>query len=172
MMPSSIENERSFLVAETPSLEGVVSKEIAQHYISVGEETLRLRRSGGTFEMTKKRLLSPDDKSRREELNLPLTRDEYSLFLPLAVAGLDKTRYLIPLDDGLTAELDVFHGPLEGLLKVEVEFPNDTARTAFRPPEWFGREVSSESWSLNANLAGKTWEDVQPFTLPPFPRTP
>ena len=35
-----------------------------------------------------------------------------------------KTRYRIPLDCGLTAELDIFHGPHRGLLLVEVEFPD------------------------------------------------
>ena len=44
-----------------------------------------------------------------------------------------KTRHLIPLDDGLTAELDVYAGALEGLLTAEIEFPSLEASEAFAP---------------------------------------
>src|SRR5688572_5199500 len=101
-----IENERSFLVAKMPKLDGVVRKEISQHYLSDGEESLRLRKAGGTYELTKKRTVDPDDLSRKEELTIPLEREEYHLLAPLAKRGLEKTRYYLRLADGLTAELD------------------------------------------------------------------
>jgi len=159
--PSTMENERSFLIRTMPPLAGIVSKKIAQHYITVGMEPLRLRRTGGAFELTKKRLPDPADPTRREELTIPLTRDEYFLLLPLATRGLEKTRWLLPLPSGLTAELDVFEGPLAGLVKVEVEFPDDESRTGFVAPDWFGPDISEEPWQLNANLAGKTWEEIR-----------
>lgn len=45
----------------------------------------------------------------REEYNLPLTKEAYEHLL-LKIDGLliAKTRYLIPLNDHLTAELDIF----------------------------------------------------------------
>lgn len=156
-----IENERSFLVAKMPKLDGVIRKEISQHYLSDGEEPLRIRKAGGTYELTKKLTIDPNDLSRKEELTLPLNREEYYLLLPLAVRGLEKTRYYLRLQDGLTAELDVFSGPLKGLAMVEVEFPNEAARSAFVPPDWFGRDVSQEEWSSNASLAGKTFRQLK-----------
>ena len=72
-----------------------------------------------------------------------------------------KTRYRIDLKkimqsdayEGLTAELDVFHGRHEGLLLVEVEFPNTEAANTFVPPDWFGEDVSSEACYRNSFLA-------------------
>lgn len=158
-----VENELSFLVKKMPALVGKPHKEIEQHYLSDGAEPLRLRRAGGTFELTKKLTLDGGDLSRKEEITVPLERDEYFMLLPLAKRGLTKTRYYVRLEDGNTAELDVFKGPLEGLVMVEVEFESDERRAAFVPPAWFGRDVSQEAWSSNANLAGKTWYDVRPL---------
>lgn len=158
-----VENELSFLVAKMPKIIGVPHKEIEQHYLSDGAEPLRLRRAGGTFELTKKLPLDADDLSRKEEITIPLERDEYFMLLPLARRSLAKTRFYIPLPGGHTAELDVFRGPLEGLVMVEVEFRDDAARAAFVPPAWFGRDVSQDAWSSNAALAGKTWFDVRPM---------
>lgn len=155
-----IENERSFLVAKMPKLDGVVRKEISQHYLSEGEEALRLRKAGGTYELTKKRTLDPEDLSRKEELTIPLEREEYYDLLPLAKRGLEKTRYYLRLPEGLTAEIDVFGGALKGLAMVEVEFPDEKARAKFAPPDWFGRDVSQEEWSSNAFLAGKTFRQI------------
>ena len=155
-----LENERSFLVAKMPKLDGVVRKEISQHYLSDGEESLRLRKAGGTYELTKKLTVDPGDLSRKEELTIPLDRDEYHLLAPLAKRGLEKTRYYLRLPDGLTAELDVFAGPLKGLAMVEVEFPNEKIRASFVPPDWFGRDISQEAWSSNASLAGKTFRQI------------
>ena len=90
-----------------------------------------------------------------------LNADEYARLRPLAERTLTKTRSYLPLPGGLRAELDVFHGPLEGLAMVEVEFPDEAARAAFVPPPWFGRDVSQESWSANSWLAGKSLADVK-----------
>jgi adenylate cyclase len=156
-----IENEVSYLVREMPDLSSVPFKDIEQHYLSKGPQPLRLRRAEGAAELTKKLRLDPDDLSRRDEINVPLTDEEYAMLRPLATRGLEKRRYKVPLADGLIAELDVFKGSLEGLVKVEVEFPDDAARAAFRPPAWFGRDVSQEKWSSNSWLAGKTYADVK-----------
>lgn len=155
-----IENELSFLVREMPPLEGIPAKEIEQHYLSDSPTPLRLRRAGGTFELTKKIPQDPNDMSRFEEITVPLDRAEFALLSRHSVRSLQKTRYYFRLDDGLTAELDVFRGPLEGLAMVEVEFPDDDARARFTPPEWFGRDVSQEAWSANASLAGKNFTDI------------
>ena len=158
-----LENERSFLITVMPDVSGAPMKEIAQHYLSDTKEPLRLRAANGKFELTKKLTIDPTDRSRREEINVPLTEDEYRRLLPLAVRGLTKCRYHFPLPGGLTAELDVFLGALEGFTKVEVEFPDDATRAAFQPPNWFGRDITQEFWSGNSWLAGKTFADVQRY---------
>ena len=64
-----------------------------------------------------------------------------------------KTRYLVPLDNGLTAEVDDYEGALAGLLTAEVEFVDEAAAFAFDPPSWLGREVTNDARYANRTLA-------------------
>ena len=158
-----IESELSFLIKELPELSRLEHKNIEQHYLSDGPEPLRTRRIGGRFELTKKLDITPGDLSRKEELNIPLTEEEFMDVCRLSRRSLTKTRYYLPLPGGLTAEVDVFRGPLEGLAMVEVEFADEAARNAFVPPAWFGRDVTQENWSANSFLAGRSIDDIRKF---------
>ena len=66
---------------------------------------------------------------------------------------LTKTRYLIPIDDGLTAELDIFEGRFAGLILVEVEFDSVEQAESFTPPAWFGKEVTYDKRYHNSYLS-------------------
>ena len=90
----------------------------------------------------------------REEYNLPLTEDAY-LHLREKADGIRirKTRYKIPLPQGLTIELDIFHDAHEGLLLAEVEFPDEETAQTFTPPDWFGEDVTGDSRYHNSTLA-------------------
>ena len=92
----------------------------------------------------------------REEYNLPLTKGSYE-HLRSKIDGIliSKTRYLIPLNDNLTIELDVFSGELAGLLLAEVEFETEEAANQFVPPEWFGEDVTFSSKYHNSTLSRK-----------------
>ena len=65
---------------------------------------------------------------------------------------LTKRRYLIPLEDGHTAELDIFHGIKEGLIMAEVEFASEKEAEEFVVPEWFAKEVTYDSNYHNSNM--------------------
>lgn len=90
----------------------------------------------------------------REEYNLPLNEASY-LHLKEKADGviLSKTRYLLPLDNGLTIELDVFDAPYEGLYLAEVEFPDEDSANHFLPPAWFGEDVTFSKTYHNSNLS-------------------
>jgi CYTH domain-containing protein len=158
-----LENELSFLVKRLPDLDCLKRADIRQDYLSNGPEPLRLRRIGDRFELTKKLDTDPGDMTRKEELTIPLTESEYREILPLSKRGLLKTRYYCPLPGGLIAEIDVFSRPLTGLVMVEVEFPDESSRNAFVPPDWFGRDISQEEWATNSWLAGRTFEEISRF---------
>ena len=64
-----------------------------------------------------------------------------------------KTRYLVPLDGGLTAEVDVYEGALDGLLTAEVEFADEAAAHAFAAPAWMGEDVTGDKRYANQRLA-------------------
>ena len=90
----------------------------------------------------------------REEFEIMIDDKQYNR-LSLKTEGnvITKTRYTIPLSDGHTAEADVYHGYLSGLVTVEVEFADENDMNSFIPPEWFGRNVSLENDYKNVALA-------------------
>lgn len=90
----------------------------------------------------------------REEYNLPLNREAYLHLLDKADGIiLSKTRYLLPLPQNLTIELDVFDPPYENLWLAEVEFSTEEEANAFIPPEWFGEDVTFSSAYHNSVLS-------------------
>ena len=92
----------------------------------------------------------------REEYNLPLTAESYAHLKAKADGNIiSKRRYLIPLPDGLTIELDVFAAPFDGLWLAEVEFESEEQANTFTPPEWFGEEVTWSSAYHNSTLSQK-----------------
>lgn len=66
---------------------------------------------------------------------------------------IEKTRYLIPLDNGLTAELDIFEGDLAPLCLVEVEFKSVDDANLFIAPDWFGTDVTQSGKYHNSYLS-------------------
>lgn len=145
-----MEIERKYLVRRLPDdLSKYEAKKIAQGYLCT-DPVVRIRRSNDNYYMTYK----GDGLMVREEYNLPLTREAYEHLLP-KIDGLliAKTRYLIPLTDRLTAELDVFEDVLSALTLVEVEFDSVEEANAFVPPEWFGEDVTESGKYHNSYLS-------------------
>ena len=64
-----------------------------------------------------------------------------------------KTRYFVPLEDGLTAEIDLYDGELEGLVTAEVEFPDEETALAYPAPDWLGEDVTGDKRYANRTLA-------------------
>ena len=90
----------------------------------------------------------------REEYNLPLTKEAYEHLRPKTDGILiSKTRYILPLEDGLKIELDLFDAPYETLRLAEVEFPDEEAANRFVPPAWFGEDVTFSTKYHNSNLS-------------------
>lgn len=145
-----MEIERKYLVRKLPeNLEQYNKKKIAQGYLCT-EPVVRIRRSNNDYYMTYK----GDGLMVREEYNLPLTQEAYEHLRP-KIDGLliAKTRYLIPLDNKLTAELDVFEEDLNGLVIVEVEFNTIEEANAFHAPDWFGEDVTNSGKYHNSYLS-------------------
>ena len=145
-----MEIERKFLVTCMPeNIEQYEKHEIEQGYIST-EPVIRIRRLDETLILTvkSKGLLS------RQEFELELDADEYRN-LSEKVSGnlIRKTRYKIPLPEGYTVELDIFHGDFDGLCYAEVEFPDEDTAKKFNPPAYFGREVTYEPQFHNSSLS-------------------
>ena len=76
-------------------------------------------------------------------------------FLFSCAAGniITKTRYLNPLPSGLTEEIDLFSGALEGLAYLEIEFPDIELAKSYPTPEWAAADVTEDFRYKNSSLA-------------------
>lgn len=124
-------------------------RHIEQGYLCT-EPVVRIRRDNDDYYLTYK----SKGFLAREEYNLPLTLEAYS-HLVKKVDGhlITKDRYVIPLGNGLHIELDFFSGFLEGTIFAEVEFPDEDSANAFRPPSWFGEDVTCSARYQNSTLS-------------------
>jgi len=144
-----VEIERKFLVRRAPEdLESYPMERLEQAYLST-DPVIRVRRTGKGFVLTCK---GPGMLSR-EEFELPISQEAYEHLLQKAEGRLIvKDRFRIPWE-GWTIELDRFAPPLEGLVFAEVEFSSEEEARAFRPPEWFGEDVTYDRRYSNAALS-------------------
>ena len=77
----------------------------------------------------------------------------YNILMDNREGGIiEKRRYYMPYGK-YTVEIDVYQRSLEGLVVCEVEFPNEDEALSFVPPEFFGKEVTSDKRYKNKNLA-------------------
>ncbi len=154
-----MEIERKYKIKEIPGkLTDYEFKKIEQGYLC-HKPTIRIRKSNEEYIMTYKSKFGIEKQDEKgaivnNEVELPLTEEAY-LTLKAKTDGnlIYKTRYLIPLKDGLTAELDVFEQQLQGLVFTEVEFPDESSADNFIPPDWFGEELSFDKRYSNYNLS-------------------
>jgi len=130
-----MEIERKYLIDEIPfDLKDYSCKVIEQGYLNT-DPVVRVRRSNDKYILTYK----GSGLMVREEYNLPLNEEAY--------------RYLIPLTDRLTIELDIFEGDLAPLKLAEVEFETKEEAESFLPPKWFGKDVTFSSDYHNSTLS-------------------
>jgi adenylate cyclase len=149
---SSREIERKFLIKQLPV--GILRSRhflLTQGYLAneAGGRHVRLRNKGKTASLTFKLGRG----SAREEREIRLSPKQFATLWP-ATRGrrLRKTRYEVPWKN-LKIEVDIYHGRNHGLMVAEVEFPSQASCRKFKPPRWFGREVTGEKRYSNVRLA-------------------
>ena len=88
----------------------------------------------------------------RPEFEYPVPPADARAMLDALCAGrrIAKTRHDVP-HDGLLWEVDVFEGPLAGLVIAEVELPSPDHSVGL--PPWAGREITGDTRYANAVLA-------------------
>ena len=147
-----MEIERKFLPAKPPEhLERFQKHQIEQGYLCTNP-VVRIRRSDDEYYLTYK----SKGMLAHEEYNLPLTAEAYEHLKPKADGRIiEKTRYLIPLNDKLTVELDVFADDLAPLILAEVEFSSEEEANAFVPPAWLGEDVTFDRRYHNSTMSQK-----------------
>lgn len=166
------EIERKYLVRGDAYRElATASSRVVQGYLSRTPRcTVRVRLRDNRGYLTIKGPSTADGLTRLEwEREIP--PDEARQLLALCESGIiDKTRYLVP-HGPLVIEVDVFHGPHEGLVLAEIELPPDLATPEHAPldhttpehtthvhaildlPSWLGPEVTGDPHYYNAYLS-------------------
>ena len=145
-----MEIEKKYLVSKLNfNPEKYPSKEIEQGYIST-DPVIRIRKYGKDYILT----IKGKGHLAREEYELDISAVQYqNLLSKVDNSIITKIRYYIPLNDSLTAELDVYEGFLKGLMTVEVEFPTIEEAENFISPSWFGKDVTFDKRYKNASLS-------------------
>lgn len=155
----SFEIERKWLInldEVTLDLEEAADKyEITQTYIHYSPE-IRVRKIehelGHYYTMTVKRYVN-DKGLTREEFDFEITEAEYN---NTVVKGLDntinKTRYQIQ-DGKYLYAFDIFHGDLDGLVYMEVEFNSESDAKNFKEPDWVVKDITDDRRYKNQSLA-------------------
>lgn len=151
-----VEIERKYLVSGDDWRYGAAGKDYRQGYLStVKERTVRVRTVGDRGVLTIK------------GITVGATRSEFEYDIPLGDADemldelcerplIEKTRTLVD-HEGLTWEVDEFHGVNAGLLVAEVEL-EDADQTVALPP-WIGEEVTDDPRYYNANLIAHPYRE-------------
>lgn len=146
----NIEIERKFLVKKIPdNLDTYEMIDMTQGYLNTSP-VVRVRKENDDYILTYKGsgLLS------HSEYNLPLNKEAFEHLLKKCDGIIiSKSRYKIPIENNLTAELDIFKGDLDSLKLVEVEFDSVEEANNFIPPEWFGEDVTTDGRYHNSYIS-------------------
>ncbi len=158
-----IELEKTYLAKSFPEgIEKARSAEIIDIYIPKEERhpTLRIRKFGEKFEITKKYPVAEGDSSEQHEHTIKLSAGDFA-----ALSGIDgkrtrKMRYYFEWN-GKIAEIDVFRDALEGLVLVDFEFESAEEKQKFIMPDFCLAEVTQEEFIAGGMLCGKSYKDIE-----------
>lgn len=159
-----IEIERKFLLSPHTTLADFTRgyEDTAEHYLQgyLDKGTVRIRivnnnKEGESAAAAVLTIKGPASKGglSRSEFEYSVPYEEGVQIFDLCSTSIEKTRYFVPGPLGLTFEVDVFAGPLRGLVVVEVEIPSEDF--FFPKPSSLGKEVTGDKRYTNASLAKK-----------------
>ncbi|HLD03261.1 MAG TPA: class I tRNA ligase family protein, partial [Candidatus Dojkabacteria bacterium] len=169
---NDIELEKAWLIKELPrDLEKLKKSHITQAYLTEyqdesGEklqmaQPARIRKKDIHFELTVKYFAgSNEETGQLIEKTEKITEEKFLELIKKANKKIVKTRYFFPLENGLTAEIDVYQNNLKGLNVIEVEFSSLSKEKNFKEPAWFGKEVTDSQGIFPPKIADMKLEEV------------
>lgn len=143
------EIERKFLVEDISklNLEKYNKKHITQHYLYSDKFTVIRKRK---IEQNNEKIFYYTIKHRindyiAEEKENKITEEEYEdIKINKELNVIEKVRCIIPIQNDLKIELDVFENMFEGVVFAEVEFKSEQQAKNFEIPNWFGKELTGK----------------------------
>ena len=103
------------------------------------------------------------------EIESYIQEEDFNEFIKKRISSIiRKTRMIIPIENNLKVEMDIYKDYLQNLITAEVEFPNEDIVNNFQKPEWLGEEMKYKelsNWRLS-NMTKEEWmEKVTKETL-------
>lgn len=162
ILMTEIELEKTYLAKYLPEgLEKHPSKEIRDIYLPKKSRhpTLRIRKNGDVYQITKKEPIVEKDSSEQFEHTIKLTKDEFDALEKLSGKKSRKIRYYYKLK-GRMYEIGVHKDALAGLVLIDVEFTNKKDKESFEIPDFCLADVTQEEIFAGGMLAGKKYKDL------------
>ncbi|HST51792.1 MAG TPA: hypothetical protein VLJ61_07250 [Pyrinomonadaceae bacterium] len=161
-----VERERRFLLRELPAGLSTTDAhaQITDNYIT--GTRLRLRKSRWpatnewTLKLTQKHAPAPPDFSRTLITSIYLNEYEYETFSVFEANELRKNRYYFE-HEGRKFSVDVFLGPLRGLILAETDFDTDEEMDSFTLPPFAFAEVTREEMFTGGRLVSLTADEIR-----------
>ncbi len=150
-----MERERRWRVAKAAAL-NIPDAHVLIEDRYIDDTRLRLRAMTDSItgkvslKLTKK--YASGDVLARPIVTAYLTRTEYDVFATLAAAAIVKRRHVVR-EGSVDFSVDIFLGPLKGLIIAEIEWPDDAGLRALAPPRWAMCEVSDDPRYQGGTLA-------------------
>lgn len=147
----ALEIERKFLLADDSWRAEVCRHRVMrQGYLArtEGRASVRVRLDGQEARLNIKAAVVGCVRAEYDYLVPP--EDAREILDTLCVGHVDKTRHYVERQ-GLTWEIDEFHGDNAGLIVAEIEL--DHADQVFTRPHWLGPEVTDQQRYYNHSLA-------------------
>ena len=102
----------------------------------------------------------------RQEYELDIDKAAYENLLKKAEGNIiTKNRYIIPLDNSLILELDIFKGIFDGLIMGEIEFPDEETAKKYTPPAYISEEVTYDKRFHNSNMSSMSHEEISDLNI-------
>lgn len=158
-----LELEKTYLAKFLPTgLKDCPNKEIEDIYIpdNIDHPSLRLRKRGDKYEITKKQPVTEGDSSEQHEHTIVLTKEEFSALEQVRGKAVRKIRYYYKYED-LQAEVDVFQDDLAGLVLIDFEFKEVAQKNNFTMPEFCLTDVTQDHHFAGGMLCGKKYSEIE-----------
>ncbi len=99
--------------------------------------------------------------ARVYEIESHIQKEEFHELIKKKISNIiEKTRLVIPIENDLTVEVDIYKNDLQDLITAEVEFPNEHMANTFKKPKWIGEEIGYtelSNWKLS-NMTKEEWK--------------
>lgn len=129
-------------------------RDIRQIYPEVNQEYVYTLKFKGDIEYN-----NNYDIGKKYEIENAISKEYFEKLIEKPISKIiEKTRIVIPIQNNLKVELDIYYHYLDGLLTAEIEFPDEETAKNFQKPEWLGEELGYKKLS-NRKLSEMTEDE-------------